>query len=223
MSSSNPCPIITIDGPTASGKGTVSRMLAAELGFHYLDSGAIYRAFALAAQVCDPSNIRCLENKARVLSLDFRDAKVWADAVDVTEAIRTEEVGLRASQLSAIPEVRAALLARQRAFARPPGLVADGRDMGTVVFPDAALKVFLTASVQERARRRAAQLGQSDLAAIRQRLLARDTQDRTRTASPLRPAADAVILDNAGHSAERTVEAILRLWQTRTSAVHPKR
>lgn len=155
-----PVPVLTIDGPVASGKGTVARRVADALGFHLLDSGAIYRAHAYAclARNIDFNEINVLEEQAKVLSLEFRGAQVWIDGVNATHDIRAEAVGLAASALSAIPEVRAALLQRQRDFAQPPGLVADGRDMGTVVFPDAVLKLYLTTTATERAGRRARQV-----------------------------------------------------------------
>lgn len=220
MSAQLEAPVLTVDGPTASGKGTVCRLLAARLGFHLLDSGAIYRAFALAAmsRSVEDFEIKRLEKEAQVLSLEFRDDRVWLDGRDATEAIRAEAVGMRASRLSTVPEVRSALLARQRAFARPPGLVADGRDMGTVVFPEARLKVFLTATVDVRAARRAAQRPGEDPSAIAEAIRARDRQDRERTVAPLRPAAEAIVLDNAGHTPERTVEAVLALWRQQVKA-----
>jgi cytidylate kinase len=157
---SSSSPIITIDGPTASGKGTIARAIAKTLSFHLLDSGAIYRAFALAAinRNLNSLQINELENEAKVLSLEFRGELVWLDGADATHEIRSETVGMMASKLSAIPEVRRALMDRQRAFAKAPGLVADGRDMGTIVFPDAALKIFLTATAETRAERRYRQL-----------------------------------------------------------------
>jgi cytidylate kinase len=212
--------VLAVDGPTASGKGTVCRLLAARLGFHLLDSGAIYRAFALAVmnRAIEDIDISRLQKEAQVLSLEFRDDHVWLDGQDATEAIRAEAVGMRASRLSALPEVRSALLARQRAFAEPPGLVADGRDMGTVVFPDAALKIFLTATVDVRVARRAAQRPGEDPSVIAQAIRARDRQDRDRAVAPLRPAMDAIVLDNAGHAPERTVETVLALWHRQINA-----
>jgi CMP/dCMP kinase len=152
--------VLTIDGPTASGKGTVARAVASALGFHLLDSGAIYRSFALAVlnRGIEVNKINALEYEAKALSLEFRGDSVWLDGIDATESIRAEAVGMLASKLSAVPEVRAALLARQRAFAQPPGLVGDGRDMGTVVFPDARLKIYLTTTSDVRATRRHRQL-----------------------------------------------------------------
>lgn len=220
MSTQQQASVLAVDGPTASGKGTVCRLLAARLGFHLLDSGAIYRAFALAVmnRSIEDNEINRLKEEAQVLSLEFRGDHVWLDGRDATEAIRAEAVGMRASRLSALPEVRSALLARQRAFARPPGLVADGRDMGTMVFPTARLKVFLTATVDVRAARRAAQRPGEDPSAIAEAIRARDRQDRERAVAPLRPAADSIMLDNAGHAPERTVEVVLALWRQQVKA-----
>jgi CMP/dCMP kinase len=239
-------PVITIDGPVASGKGTVARAVANALGFHLLDSGAIYRAFALAAinRNIDSLKINELEKQAKVLSLEFRDESVWLDGVDATQDIRSEAVGMMASKLSAIPEVRAALMDRQRAFAQAPGLVADGRDMGTVVFPDATLKIYLTATAETRAGRRFGQLkkqrdkdpvtetpqAKSDDAAKRlnqkgnsliitdslerviEQIKQRDLQDKSRSIAPLKPATDAIVIDNALHGPTETVDAVLSLW-----------
>jgi cytidylate kinase len=214
-------PVITIDGPVASGKGTVARAVAKALGFHLLDSGAIYRAFALAAinRNIDALKINELEKQAKVLSLEFRDESVWLDGVDATQDIRSEAVGMMASKLSAIPEVRAALMDRQRAFAQAPGLVADGRDMGTVVFPDATLKIYLTATAEVRGARRHGQLLETSPTQSREPSLddvvanirRRDLQDKTRTIAPLQPAADAVVIDNARHTKQETISIILAL------------
>jgi cytidylate kinase len=218
-------PVIAIDGPVASGKGTVARAVAAALGFHLLDSGAIYRAFALAIvnRQISTSNIKELEHQAKVLSLNFQDEYVWLDGADATTLIRTEAVGMMASQLSAIAEVRKALLDRQRAFAQAPGLVADGRDMGTVVFPDAALKIYLTATAEVRGARRHGQLletspaqrGETSLDDVVANIRRRDLQDKTRTIAPLQPAADAVVIDNARHTKQETISIILALWTMR--------
>ena len=227
-------PVITIDGPTASGKGTVARAVAKSLGFHLLDSGAIYRAFALAVinEKIDPLKISNLADKAKALSLEFHGELVRLDGVDVTREIRAEAVGMMASTLSAIPEVRAAVLARQRAFAQAPGLVADGRDMGTVVFPDAALKIYLTATARTRAERRSGQLANAaartaesasasastsamagSFDTVMEKIRQRDTQDKNRSVSPLKPANDAVVIDNAHHEKEATIDAVLALWR----------
>jgi len=208
-------PVLAVDGPTASGKGTVCRLLAARLGFHLLDSGAIYRAFALAIRRSGDniSEISHLKEKAQVFSLDFRGDRIIVDDIDSTLETRGEEIGLLASRLAAIPEVRSSLLQRQRMFARPPGLVADGRDMGTVVFPWAQLKVFLTATLDERARRRSAQQPEIDAREIVAAIRRRDDQDRNRAIAPLRLAEGAVMVDNAGHQPEETADIIERLWR----------
>ncbi|TAG81632.1 MAG: (d)CMP kinase [Burkholderiales bacterium] len=230
FANSSTAPVITIDGPVASGKGTVARALATKLGFHLLDSGAIYRSHALACmdRGIKINEINLLEIEAKALSLEFRDQTVWLDGRDATDLIRAEAVGMAASAISAIPEVRAALLERQRAFAAAPGLVADGRDMGTVVFPHAALKVYLTATAEVRGQRRSRQLDNAapnagsnanPNAALEQvisQIRQRDLQDKSRATAPLKPAADAVVLDNAGQDKHETVEAILRLWSLRS-------
>jgi cytidylate kinase len=244
-------PIITIDGPVASGKGTIARLLAEALGFHLLDSGAIYRAHAQACfiEAIDLSNIKALADKARVLSLKFSGARILLNGVDATDAIRSEAVGMAASTLSAIPQVRAALMQRQRGFSQPPGLVADGRDMGTIVFPEATLKIYLTATAHVRAERRAGQVAHQRLAAgesmpakqliekgksptmaglletiqaqvlpdVEAQIRQRDSQDKSRETAPLKPAVDASMIDNAAHSPDETVAAILKLWQLRLS------
>lgn len=204
--------IITIDGPSGSGKGTISQLLAAELGFHYLDSGALYRLLAMAAQRHQVAlnNVKSLVVLAAHMDITFKmnpeggSPTVLLEGEDVSALIRSEEVGKNASLVAAIPEVRNALLQRQKAFAREPGLVADGRDMGTVVFANAALKIFLTASSEERAQRRYNQLidkGESDsLAALVDQVRQRDERDRGRVAAPLRPAADAILLDSTALS-----------------------
>jgi cytidylate kinase len=199
-------PVITVDGPSGSGKGTISQRLAHRLNWHLLDSGALYRLVALAAGRTGIAldNAPALAAAARSLDITFDTQS--GDGVltrlggeDVSLALRTEETGHAASIVAAIPEVRAALLARQKAFAQAPGLVADGRDMGTVVFPGADLKVFLTASAEARAERRYKQLNQkgisATLAALLRDILARDERDQTRAISPLKPAADALVLD----------------------------
>ena len=242
--------IITIDGPVASGKGTIARLLAKALGFHLLDSGAIYRTHA---QACLSRNINLneinkLEEQAKALSLKFFGEEVWLDGVDATAVIRSEAVGMVASTLSAVPQVRAALMQRQRDFAAAPGLVADGRDMGTIVFPDAALKIYLTATAHVRAERRVAQVARQRLTAgetlsakqlidkgksptivsqletirayvqpdVEAEIRRRDWQDKSREIAPLKPAPDAVVIDNAAHSPNETVAAILKLWHLRS-------
>lgn len=208
-------PVITIDGPTASGKGTVAAAVAGRLGFGLLDSGALYRMVALAAlrsgTRLDDSG--ALAGLAGRLQARFDHGRCLIDGLDATEAIRDEAVGEAASRLSVFPEVRAALLAAQRAFRRPPGLVADGRDMGTVVFPDALVKVFLTASVEARAERRHKQLIEKGISAmlpdLLQRLRERDERDTHRPVAPLRPAQGALMLDSTELSIEETIERVV--------------
>jgi cytidylate kinase len=219
-----PVPIVTIDGPSGAGKGTVSRQLAARLNWHLLDSGALYRLTALAGRHLDPADVAGHGRLAAHLDIRFDSRpdgteQVWLAGVDVSSELRTEEAGAGASRVAAWPEVRQALLERQRAFARPPGLVADGRDMGTVVFPGAALKIFLTATPEERARRRYKQLKDKgsdvSLAALSQEIAARDAQDAGRAAAPLKAADDAVLLDSTHLSAAEVVERILALGRER--------
>lgn len=208
-------PVIAIDGPTASGKGTVAERLAARLGFHYLDSGALYRLVAVAAArrgaALDDGD--ALAAIAARLDVRFEAGRVWLDGADVTAAIRTEEAGLNASQVAAMPPVRAALLARQRGFLQAPGLVCDGRDMGSVVFPGAALKIYLTASVAARAERRTKQLIEKGMSAIMadvvKDLRIRDERDSNRPVAPLRHLPDAQLLDTSDISADDAVERIL--------------
>ena len=205
-------PVIAIDGPSASGKGTVASRVAEALGYHYLESGALYRLVALAGG--EPART------ARDLDVVFRNGRIFLSKQDVTEALRTESVGVQASHIASIPAVRAALLERQRAFRQAPGLVADGRDMGTVVFPDAALKVYLTASVQVRAQRRYKQLidkgNSANLAALSRDLEERDQRDAARAVAPLKPASDAAVLDSSGLSIEQVVDEVLRRYRERT-------
>ena len=211
-------PVITLDGPGGSGKGTIARQVASRLGWHMLDSGALYRLVGLAAQrrAIAFSDHPTLAGLARNLDTSFSaDGKIFLDNQDVTDVIRTEEVGALASQVAAIPAVRDALLDRQRAFRQPPGLVADGRDMGTTVFPDARTKVFLTASAEERAKRRYKQLKDQGISVNFPNLLAdivqRDKRDTERSVSPLKPAEDAVMLDSTPLTIEQVVQRVLDL------------
>lgn len=223
MVASNAVPVLTIDGPSGSGKGTIARAVANALGWHVLDSGAIYRAVghAVAAAGIDVGDLDAVVRRARDTRIEFRDAgdggdaRVIVDGLDATDSIRTETAGAAASAIAGLPAVRKALLAKQLAFRLPPGLVADGRDMGTVVFPDAPFKVFLTASVAERATRRHKQLKAKGLPVTLANLLheieLRDARDASRPVSPLRPAADAVVIDSTGQSIDAVVKAVLAL------------
>jgi 3-phosphoshikimate 1-carboxyvinyltransferase len=210
-----PVPVIAIDGPSASGKGTVAQLVAASLGFHYLDSGALYRLVALDAvnggvDLGDPAALTAL---AAGLDTRFGGGEIFLRGRRVTEDIRTEDCSVAASRVAAVPGVRAALLGRQRAFRQPPGLVADGRDMGSVVFPDASLKVFLTAAPEARAERRVKQLNDKGIPAnIRALLLdlrERDARDAARAVAPLTRAPDARLLDTTGMTAEQAAQAVL--------------
>ena len=212
-------PVIAIDGPSASGKGTVAQAVAGALGFHYLNSGALYRTVAHAAleSGADLENESILFNIALNLKYKFNVDSVEIEGRDVSEAIRAEAVGTTASRIAVLPAVRKALLERQRAFRRAPGLVADGRDMGTVVFPDAALKIYLTATPEERAARRYKQLMTKGMGASMTALLRdireRDARDGTRAAAPLRKAADAVLIDTTGIPAADAVAQVLALYK----------
>ncbi|MBD8475072.1 (d)CMP kinase [Pseudomonas sp. CFBP 8770] len=217
----NQAPVITIDGPSGSGKGTIAGILAKRLGWKLLDSGALYRLLAYAARNhgVDLSNEASLMVMAAHLDVQFIAAadgqpqRIVLEGDDVTRDIRNEQVGAGASQVAALPAVRDALLQRQRAFQESPGLVADGRDMGTVVFPDAALKVFLTASAEERARRRYLQLKAAgndvSLSSLLDEIRARDERDTQRAVAPLKPAADAIQLDSTELSIEQVLERIM--------------
>lgn len=214
---SSPIPVIAIDGPSASGKGTVAARVAQALGFHYLDSGAIYRVTAYAAQQASVAldDEPTLAKLAAGLDLHFDGSEVFLAGQPVGDAIRTEEAGRAASRIAALPALRAALLERQRAFRQAPGLVTDGRDMGSTVFPAATLKVFLTASAEERARRRYNQLKEKGLAAnlagLSQEILERDRRDSARSVAPLRPATDAVVIDSTGLTVDDVVNRVLVL------------
>ena len=214
-------PVIAIDGPTASGKGTVAQRVAAALGWHYLDSGALYRLTALRAietGVSAPMMQRRWR-RSRPDSTVFDGDRIELDGRDVARDIRREDVGAYASSIAVHAQVRAALFDLQRAFRRPPGLVADGRDMGTVVFPDAALKVYLTANVEARAERRHKQLKDkgfsSNIATLLQDLQARDQRDTHRSAAPLKPAQDAYQLDTSTLDIDRVVAQVLRWYGER--------
>lgn len=214
-------PVLAIDGPSGSGKGTVAGLLAKRLGWNLLDSGALYRLLAFAAgnHGIDLTNEEALKVLAAHLDVQFTHAKggqgqhIILEGEDVTDVIRTEQVGAGASQVAALPAVRDALLQRQRAFLEAPGLVADGRDMGTVVFPSAPLKIFLTASAEERARRRYLQLKNkgvdSDQAQLAEEISARDERDSQRAVAPLKPAEGAILVDSTSMSIDEVVERIL--------------
>jgi cytidylate kinase len=213
-------PLITIDGPTASGKGTIAARVAASLGFHLLDSGALYRLTALAAmqQGVSFDDEQALARVARALEVQFTDEpRISLRGVDVTDALRAEAVGNAASRIAVLHDVRAALVQRQRDFWQLPGLVADGRDMGTVIFPEAQLKVYLTASVEARAQRRYKQLIEKGFSATMESLSAdlrdRDARDMNRLEAPLRPAQDSYQLDSSDLSIDEVVTQVLRWWQ----------
>jgi cytidylate kinase len=215
-------PVIAIDGPTASGKGTIAAQVARALHFHYLDSGALYRLVALlglksAIPLDDEERLAAAACK---LEARFEDGEIVMDGERVTETIRSEEVGTAASRIAALPAVRAALVERQRAFRRAPGLVADGRDMASVVFPDAALKVFLTAGAEARADRRYKQLIEkgldANISAILQDIGERDARDCTRSVAPLQVARDALIVDSTSLSIAQVVAQVLDHWQDRS-------
>ena len=211
-------PVLTVDGPTASGKGTLAAAIAERLGYHLLDSGALYRATGLAvlADGVSPDDEGAVARIAAALDLRFEAGQVWLRGRDVTDALRGERAGMVASQVSALPAVRQALHALQLSFRRAPGLVADGRDMGTIVFPDARLKVFLTASAAERAQRRHKQLISkgisSNILSLRADLEARDLRDTSRAVAPLKAARDAQCLDNSALSIDESVERVLGWW-----------
>ncbi len=229
MAGTDQVPVVAIDGPGGSGKGTVSRIIARNLNWHFLDSGALYRLLALAAEQRGVSleDEATLAELAPQLAIRFDpaaqgDVAVYLDSQDVTDAIRSETAGNAASKVAALPAVRAALLERQRAFREPPGLVADGRDMGTVVFPDAIVKIFLTASAEERAKRRHKQLKEKglnvNLANLLKEIEARDARDMSRSVAPLRPAPDAHLVDTTGLTIEEVVEQVTKLVKCRVLA-----
>ena len=218
----DPPPVLAVDGPAASGKGTVAVGVAAALQFHYLDSGSLYRLVALKAMKTGTglADGPALARLAAGLDVVFRDGAIALEGHDVTEAIRSETVSAAASQVAVHPDVRTALYGRQRAFRRPPGLVADGRDMGTVVFPEALVKVFVTASVEERARRRYKQLIAKGISVTMESLLGdireRDARDAGRAAAPLKPAADAALLDTTEMTIEAAIDHVLGLYRVAT-------
>jgi cytidylate kinase len=213
-------PVIAIDGPSASGKGTIAKRVAQTLGFNYLESGALYRLVALLALRQGLQDEQAIAQLAQTMDVAFQGDEIFLEDQEVGLHVRHEEVGNRASDVARMPAVRQALLTRQRAFREPPGLVADGRDMGTIVFPDAALKIFLTASPQVRARRRYKQLIEkgiaANLGALSRDLAARDARDASRAVAPLVPAPDSQVLDSSALSIEAVVDRILKLWRERT-------
>ena len=220
-------PVIAIDGPSASGKGTVSQKVATGLGFHFLDSGALYRLVGLAAlqrgvPLDDPDIVAAVAGNLDVV---FEGGGVRMDGRNVTDAIRAEEVGVAASRVAALEPVRAALLGRQRAFRQPPGLVADGRDMGSVVFPDAGLKIFLTATSEERARRRYNQLMEkgmrASMGALLQEILDRDDRDSRRAVAPLQKCSDAIELDTTHMTVDDAVAQVLALYHKKAAPKAP--
>lgn len=223
--SEKPVPVLTIDGPSGSGKGTIARIVAERLGWHLLDSGALYRAVGYAASMAglDLSDAEAMTRCAETTKITFRDPKdgretrVYVNSHEATDELRTETVGAVASAIAAIPAVRTALVDKQLSFRRAPGLVADGRDMGTVIFPDAGVKVFLTASAEERAKRRYKQLKDKGLnvtlASLLREIEARDARDAARPVAPLKPATDAVLIDSTGMPVDAVVEQVLSLIQ----------
>ncbi len=221
MQTSPPVPVLTIDGPSGSGKGTISRLVAEHLGWRLLDSGALYRAvgYAAAAAGLDLSDAEAVTRCAETTKIQFRAApdggetRVIVNGHDATDELRTETAGAAASAIASVPSVRQALVALQLSFRKAPGLVADGRDMGTVIFPDARFKVFLTASAAERAKRRYKQLKEKGLgvtlASLQSEIEARDARDASRAVAPLKPAQDAVLVDTTGMGIEDVVAKVL--------------
>ena len=231
-STGNSVDVIAIDGPSGAGKGTISRIVAKKLGFHYLDSGALYRLLGIASQRHNLKldSVSALAALAEHMDISFETTRhgnftIHLEGEDVTRQLRTEETGALASQVAKFPEVRSALLKRQRAFARNPGLVADGRDMGTVVFPNAPIKLFLTASAEERAARRYKELlekGESvSLPALVEQVRSRDERDMSRDASPLRSASDAIEIDTSEMSIQEVTERVLNLLAIKGFIPHP--
>jgi cytidylate kinase len=218
-----PVPLITVDGPGGSGKGTISLLLARELGWHFLDSGAIYRALALRAlkKSVDLDDTAGLVGLAKNLPVTFDEFQVCLEGEDVTQAMRSERCGSSASKIAVFPAVREALLARQRDFLQLPGLVADGRDMGTVVFPQAPIKLYLEASLAERAKRRYLQLKDTEksvtLDEILHEIAERDKRDKNRVFAPLSPARDATIIDTTGMSISSVFSAVMQIVKQRMS------
>ncbi len=219
-------PVMTIDGPGGSGKGTICRLVAQKLGWHLLDSGAIYRVLALAALHHDiaADDEEALQPLAAHLDVQFNadeqgNVRITLEGENVTHTIRTEEVGSAASKIASLPRVREALLRRQRAFREMPGLVADGRDMGTVVFPTAEVKIFLTADAEERARRRYLELKQKghdvNIGDLLHEIQTRDERDMNRAVAPLKPADDAYILDSTNKSIEQVLDEVLNVYKSR--------
>jgi len=218
----NAVPVIAIDGPSASGKGTIAQLVARRLGFHYLDSGALYRLVGLAArraQVNTSDEMRVAQ-LAKDLDVRFDNGEIYLNQELVTDSLRSEEAGAAASEVAALPAVRNALLLRQRALRAPPGLVADGRDMGSVVFPDARLKIYLTADAAERAKRRYKQLigkgMDANMAALLQDIKARDGRDSGRAVAPLQRSSDAILLDTTNLSIDDAVNEVLARYATAT-------
>jgi cytidylate kinase len=217
-------PVIAIDGPSASGKGTVAQGVAKKLGFHYLNSGALYRAVAYAAidAKADLENESRLAGIAMNLKAKFSGEHVVLNGQDVTDLLSTEKVGETASRIAALPKVRAALMERQHAFRQRPGLVADGRDMGSVVFPDAVLKIFLTATSEARAARRYKQLMEkgmgATMAALLKEIRERDQRDIQRATAPLKKSADAVLIDTTKQSAAEAIAQVLALYKQASKA-----
>lgn len=225
MTSATPVPVLTIDGPSGSGKGTISRLVAEHLGWRLLDSGALYRAvgYAAGAAGLDLSDVEAVTRCAQATRIQFRaapdgqDTRVIVNGHDATDELRTETAGAAASAIASMPSVREALVAMQLGFRKAPGLVADGRDMGTVIFPDAPFKVFLTASAAERAKRRYKQLKEKGLSvtltSLQREIEARDTRDASRAVAPLKPAEDAVLVDSTGLSIGDVVAKVLAVVQ----------